>query len=215
DNYDLDTGLPQENPDKRPRSGEVVSDICPSSTGAKEVIPSSLSLRTGLLYIPAHNTCMDYEPIEVSYIAGTPYLGADVRMYIGPGGFQGELVAWDPVAARKVWSVTEEKFPLYSGVLSTAGDLVFYGTMDGWFKVLDARSGDELYRFKTASGIIGNPMTYLGPDGRQYIAIYAGIGGWMGAAAYPALSASDPYAALGIMGAMRSEERRVGAGVGS
>lgn len=95
------------------------------------------------------------------------------------------------------------KFPLYSGVLSTGGDVVFYGTMDGWFKAADARSGKELFQFKTGSGIIGNPMTYIGPDGRQYIAIYSGIGGWMGAVAFSAISDDDPYAALGVVGAMK------------
>ena len=95
------------------------------------------------------------------------------------------------------------KFPLYSGVLATAGDVVFYGTMDGWFKAVDARSGRELWEVKTGSGIIGNPMTYIGPDGKQYVAIYSGIGGWMGAVAFPAISADDPYAALGVVGAMK------------
>jgi glucose dehydrogenase len=123
-------------------------------------------------------------------------------MYQGEG-HHGELVAWDPRTARPVWSVKDMKFPLYSGVLATAGDLVFYGTMDGWFKAVDARSGKELWEFKTGSGIIGNPMTYLGPDGKQYVAVYSGIGGWMGAVAFPAISADDPYAALGVVGAMK------------
>jgi PQQ-dependent dehydrogenase (methanol/ethanol family) len=200
--YDMATGMPRVNAGKRTQHGRVVRDICPSSTGAKEWNPSAFSPRTGLLYIPAHNTCMDYEATDVSYIAGTPYLGASVKMYQGEG-HHGELVAWDPRAARPVWSVKDMKFPLYSGVLATAGDLVFYGTMDGWFKAVDARSGRELWEFKTGSGIIGNPMTYIGPDGKQYVAIYSGIGGWMGAVAFPAISADDPYAALGVVGAMK------------
>ena len=146
---------------------------------------------------------MDYEGIEANYIAGTPYLGADVKMYPGPGGYQGELVAWDVAHNRKAWGVKETKFPVYSGVLATGGDVVFYGTMDGWFKALDARTGTELWKFQVASGIVGNPMTYLGPDGKQYVAIYSGIGGWMGAVAFPDLSADDPYAALGVVGAMK------------
>ncbi|HTK29676.1 MAG TPA: methanol/ethanol family PQQ-dependent dehydrogenase [Vicinamibacterales bacterium] len=201
--YDLKTGLPSENPDKRTHFGKVTTDICPSSTGAKDVIPSAFSPRTGLVYIPAHNTCMDYEGIEANYIAGTPYLGADVKMYPGPGGYQGELVAWDVAHAKKVWGVKEPVLPVYSGVLATAGDVVFYGTMDGWFKAIDARTGTELWKFHTASGIIGNPMTYLGPDGKQYVAIYSGIGGWMGAVAFPEISADDPYAGLGVVGAMK------------
>jgi PQQ-dependent dehydrogenase (methanol/ethanol family) len=210
--YDLKTGLPDEDPAKRTHYGKVVKNICPSSTGAKDFIPSAFSPRTGLLYIPAHNTCMDYEGIESNYIAGTPYLGADVRMYPGPGGYQGELVAWDPVRRRQVWGVREREFPVYSGVLATAGNVVFYGTMDGWFKAVDARNGSELWKVRTASGIIGNPITFLGPDGQQYVAVYAGIGGWMGAAALPAVSADDPYAALGTVGATGGLKKVTGPG---
>jgi len=201
--YDLKTGKPNEDPSKRTRYGTVTSGICPSSTGAKDVIPSAFSPRTGLMYIPAHNTCMDYEGIDANYIAGTPYLGADVRMYRGPGGYQGELVAWDVAHNRKAWGAKEERFPIYSGVLATGGDVVFYGTMDGWFKAADARTGAELWKFHVASGIVANPITYVGPDGRQYVAVYSGIGGWMGAVAFPDISADDPYAALGVVGAMK------------
>ncbi|HJQ99399.1 MAG TPA: methanol/ethanol family PQQ-dependent dehydrogenase [Candidatus Polarisedimenticolaceae bacterium] len=210
--YDLKTGRAVEDPAKRTKQGVVVRDICPSSTGAKEFVPSAFSPRTGLLYIPAHNTCMDYEAVEASYIAGTPYLGASVKMHPGPGGYQGELVAWDPVRATKVWGIKDEKFPVYSGVLATGGDLVFYGTMDGWFRAVDARSGKELWKFKTGSGIVGNPMTYIGPDGNQYVAIYSGVGGWMGAVAHPSISVDDPYAALGVVGAMKDIKNVTGPG---
>jgi alcohol dehydrogenase (cytochrome c) len=133
-------------------------------------------------------------------------------MYPGEGGYQGELVAWDVVHAKKVWGVKEEKFPVYSGVLATGGDVVFYGTMDGWFKALDARHGTELWKVKLAFGIVGNPITYLGPDGKQYVAIYAGIGGWMGTVALPAVSVDDPYAALGVVGAMKDIKQYTGPG---
>lgn len=201
--YDLATGKPNTDPAKQTHVGKNVKDICPSSTGAKEFSPTAFSPRTGLLYIPAHNTCMEYEGVDANYIAGTPYLGASVKMYPGPGGYQGELIGWDVVNERKVWSVKEEKLPLTGGVLATGGDVVFYGTMDGWFKALDARSGKELWKFKTASGIVGNPISYLGPDGKQYVAIYSGVGGWMGAVAQPSISLDDPYAALGVVGTMK------------
>jgi lanthanide-dependent methanol dehydrogenase len=210
--YDLTTGKPNIDPSKQTHFGTVTQGICPSSTGAKDVIPSAFSPRTGLLYIPAHNTCMDYEGIEANYIAGTPYLGADVKMYPGPGGYQGELVAWDVAHNRKAWGVKEEKFPVYSGVLATGGDVVFYGTMDGWFKALDARTGTELWKFHVASGIVANPITYRGPDGKQYVAVYSGIGGWMGAVAFPDISADDPYAALGVVGAMKDIKKYTAAG---
>lgn len=201
--YDLTTGKPVEDPEKRTHTGKTTRGICPSSTGAKEFAPTAFSPRTGLLYIPGHNTCMDYEATDANYIAGTPYLGASVKMYPGPGGYQGELIGWDVVQKRKAWSVKEEKYPLTGGVLATGGDLVFYGTMDGWLKAVDAISGAERWKYKVASGIVGNPISYVGPDGKQYVAVYAGIGGWLGIAAHPFISDDDPYAALGIVGTMK------------
>jgi PQQ-dependent dehydrogenase (methanol/ethanol family) len=201
--FNLKTGLPDINQDKQTHFGVYAKGICPSSTGGKEFVPSSFSPRTGLLYIPAHNTCMDYEGTAVNYIAGTPYLGASVRMYPGPGGYQGELIGWDVEHAKKVWSVKDADLPVYSGVLSTGGDVVFYGTMEGWFRALDAHTGKILWQTRLASGIVGNPMTFLGPEGKQYVAIYSGIGGWMGATALPSVSNDDPYATLGATGAMK------------
>ena len=93
-----------------------------------------------------------------------------------PGGNWGEFIAWDPVAGKKVWAI-KEKFMVMSGALATAGDLVFYGTVDGWFRAVDAHTGEILWSHKLGSGIIGQPMSYLGPDGRQYVAVYAGVGG--------------------------------------
>ena len=201
--FDLKTGKVEINPDKQTHYGQTTRDICPSSTGAKEFVPSSFSPKTGYLYIPAHNTCMDFEGEQVNYIAGTPYIGARVRMYPGPGGYQGEFIAWDVATEKKVWSIKDGSFPIYSGVLTTGGDVAFYGTMDGWFRAVDDRTGKILWQFKTASGIVGNPMTFVGPDGKQYVAIYSGIGGWMGAVALPWISTDDPYSGLGTVGAMR------------
>ena len=193
---DLKTGklIPVE--DKKTGKGIVVRDICPSSPGAKDWQPSSYSPRTHLLYIPHNNLCMDYEGLEVSYIAGTPYVGANVVYKPGPGGNQGEVTAWDPVAARPAWKIAE-RFPAWSGTLATAGDLVFYGTMEGWFKAVDARSGQVLWQFKTGSGIIGQPISYRGPDGHQYIAVFSGIGGWPGAVVVNDLDTRDETAANG------------------
>jgi PQQ-dependent dehydrogenase (methanol/ethanol family) len=202
--FDLKTGLPDVDPDKVTHTGVDAREVCPSSTGAKEFVPSAFSPRTGLLYIPAHNTCMDHESIQANYIAGTPYLGSSTTMYPGPGGYQGELVAWDIANAKKVWTVKDPLLPVYSGVLATGGDLVFYGTLEGWFRAVDAHTGAVLWQFKTASGIVGDPITFKGPDGRQYIAIYSGVGGWMGAVAQPTISIDDPYAALGVTGAMKN-----------
>jgi PQQ-dependent dehydrogenase (methanol/ethanol family) len=201
--YNLKTGEPDQNPAKQTHLNKVVRDICPSSTGGKEFVPSSFSPRTGYLYIPGHDTCMDFENMQAGYIAGTPYLGADVHMKPGPTGKQGYFVAWDLKNQKPAWTLTDSALPIYSGVLATAGDVVFYGTMDGWFKAIDAHSGKLLWQYKTPSGIVGNPMTFVGPDGKQYVAIYSGIGGWMGATALPTVSTDDPYATLGATGAMR------------
>jgi lanthanide-dependent methanol dehydrogenase len=210
--YDLKTGLPLINKDKTTHENTMTRDICPSSTGAKEFVPSSFSPRTGLLYIPAHNTCMDSGGLPANYIAGTPYLGEDVVMKPGPGGNQGMLIAWDLRNGKAVWTDPEPPWPVYSGVLSTAGDVVFYGTLDRMFKAVDARSGKLLWQFQVGSGIVGNPITYLGPDGKQYVAIYSGVGGWMGAIAQPTISSDDPTAALGAAGAMKGIKSYTGPG---
>jgi lanthanide-dependent methanol dehydrogenase len=198
---DLKTGKPIENSAKTPHLGSVVRDVCPAAPGGKDWQPTAYSPRTGYLYIPANNLCMDFEGVEANYIAGTPYVGANVRMYAGPGGNRGQLIAWDPVSRRKAWSI-DEGFPVWSGVVATAGGVVFYGTMDGWFKAVDATTGALLWRFKTGSGIIGQPITYLGPDRKQYVAVLSGVGGWSGAIVAGKLDPRDGTAALGFVNAM-------------
>jgi PQQ-dependent dehydrogenase (methanol/ethanol family) len=199
---DLGTGTLNYEHSKEGQVGEVIRDICPASPGTKDWQPSSFSPRTGLVYIPHQNLCQDAEGLEANYIAGTPYVGMNVRMYAGPGGHRGELTAWDPVAGRAAWKLTED-LPVWSGTLVTAGDVVFYGTMDGWFKAIDARSGATLWQYKTGSGIIGQPITYRGPDGKQYVAVMSGVGGWSGAIVAGNLDPRDSTAALGFAAAMK------------
>jgi PQQ-dependent dehydrogenase (methanol/ethanol family) len=199
---DLQTGALRYNPAKQPRSGETVRSICPASPGAKDWQPAAWSPRTKLLYIPHQNICQDALTFESSYIAGTPFVGAEVKMYAGPGGMRGRFTAWDPVNQRKAWDI-EEKFPVWSGALVTAGDVAFYGTMDGYFKAVDARNGHLLWQFKAESGFIGQPITFRGPDGQQYVAILAGVGGWSGAIVSAGLDPRDGTAALGFVNAMR------------
>ncbi len=205
---DLKTGLLQYVDEKRPRFGTVVREICPAAPGAKDWQPSSFSPATGLVYIPQNNLCMDEESTEANYIQGTPYLGSSVRIYRGPGGHGGEFTAWDPVAGKKVWTIKDLN-PVWSGALSTVGNVVFFGTLDGWFKAVDAVSGRELWKYQTDSGIVGQPVTYKGPDGKQYVAILSGIGGWAGAVVSGALDARDPSAALGFAGATQNLQMRV------
>jgi PQQ-dependent dehydrogenase (methanol/ethanol family) len=193
---DLKTGRLHPVPEKQPQVGIVKRDICPAAPGAKDWNPSAYSPKTGLVYLPHNNLCMDFEGMEANYIAGTPFVGANVRFYAGPGGHRGEFSAWDPVGRKKAWSITEN-FPVWSGTVATAGDVVFYGTMEGWFKAVHARTGDLLWQFKTGSGIIGQPITYRGPDGKQYVAVLSGIGGWPGAIVVNDLDTRDATAGNG------------------
>jgi len=199
---DLKTGRLMYAMDKAPQMGKVVRDVCPSSPGMKDWQPSAYSPRTGLLYLPHQNLCMDHEAVEASYIAGTPYVGMISKFFAGPGGKRGVYQAWDVVNRKEKWSIQEE-FPVWSGTLATAGDVVFYGTMDGWFKAVDARNGTVLWSFKTGSGIIGQPITYRGPDGKQYVAIESGVGGWSGAIVAGNIDPRDSTAALGFVNAMK------------
>jgi PQQ-dependent dehydrogenase (methanol/ethanol family) len=180
---------------------KTTRDMCPAPPGAKDWQPSSFSLKTGLIYIPHNNLCYEMQGTQANYIAGTPYVGANVRIYAGPGGNRGEFTAWDPVAGKAVWKIKED-FPAWSGTVVTAGNVVFYGTMDGWFKALDATNGNLLWQFKVGSGIIGQPIAYKGPDGKEYVAVLAGVGGWAGAIVSGGLNPVDGTAALGFVNAM-------------
>jgi lanthanide-dependent methanol dehydrogenase len=208
---DLKSGNAIYNPAMQPKTGRITRHICPASPGAKDWNPSAFSPRTGLVYIPHINLCQDSEPAEVNYIAGTPYVGADLRMYAGPGGNRGVFTAWNPVQRKAAWEIKED-LPLWSGALATAGDLVFYGTMDGWFKAVDARTGALKWQFKTDSGIIGQPVSYRGPDGRQYIAVLSGVGGWAGAIVVGNLDARDQTAGGGWVNAVPDLKDKTGPG---
>jgi alcohol dehydrogenase (cytochrome c) len=171
------TGRPIVNPAKEAIVGEEVQDICPTHIGSKDWQPSAFSPRTGLVYADIFNICMDLTDHRVAYIPGTPYDGMELKFHSGGHTNRwGEFIAWNPLTGQRVWSIPEN-FMTMSGVLATAGDLVFYGTTDGWFRAVDARTGKVLWSQKLGSGITAQPMTYLGPDGRQYIAIIAGVGG--------------------------------------
>jgi PQQ-dependent dehydrogenase (methanol/ethanol family) len=186
------------------QNGEDVNTtgICPAALGSKDQQPAAFSPRTGLFYVPTNHVCMDYEPFRVSYTAGQPYVGATLSMYPAPNshGGMGNFIAWDAAQGRIVWSLPEE-FSVWSGALATAGDIVFYGTLEGFLKAVDANTGEELYRFKTPSGIIGNVMTYA-HRGKQYVAVYSGIGGWAGIGLAAGLV--NPNDGLGAVGGYAS-----------
>ena len=197
---DKKTWKPIEVPEKLTSSTKNTKDICPSAMGGKNQQPVAYSPRTSLFYVPTNNLCMDYEGVEVKYQAGQPYVGAIVVSHPGPGGNRGEFIAWDPTTGKKVWGI-KENLAAWGGALATGGDVIFYGTMEGWLKGVHAKTGEILWKFKTPSGIIGNPMTYTGPDGKQYIAVLSGVGGWSGIGVAAEIGPEDPTAALGAIGA--------------
>jgi len=182
------------------KNGEDVNStgICPAALGTKDQQPASFSPETGLFYVPTNHVCMDYEPMRVSYTAGQPYVGATLSMYPAPNshGGMGNFIAWDAGEGKIVWSKPEQ-FSVWSGALATAGNVVFYGTLEGYLKAVDPADGKELFKFKTPSGIIGNVSTYE-HGGKQYVAILSGVGGWAGIGLAAGLT--DPNAGLGAVG---------------
>jgi alcohol dehydrogenase (cytochrome c) len=197
---DLKTGRPIENEEKAPVLGKTIEDVCPAAPGVKDWQPTAWSPRTKLLYVPHQHLCMNFKASNVGYIAGTPFVGAEVDMYAGPGGYRGEFMAWDVTERKKVWAI-HENFPVWTGTLVTAGDVAFYGTLDRWFKAVDARSGALLWQFHAGSGFIGQPVTYRGADGAQYVAILSGAGGWPAAVAAAKIDPRVRNGALGFVGA--------------
>jgi len=181
------------------KNGEDVNSkgICPAALGSKDQQPGAYSPETGLFYVPTNHVCMDYEPFKVSYTAGQPYVGATLSMFPPPGEtHMGNFIAWDAKTGKIVWS-NKEQFSVWSGALATSGGVVFYGTLEGYLKAVDARTGKELYKFKTPSGIIGNVTTYE-HNGKQYIAVLSGVGGWAGIGLAAGLT--EPQAGLGAVG---------------
>jgi len=180
-------------------NGEDVNSkgICPAALGTKDEQPAAYSPVTELFYVPTNHVCMDYEPFRVSYTAGQPYVGATLSMYPPPGeSNMGNFIAWDGKVGKIVWS-NKELFSVWSGALATASNLVFYGTLEGYLKAVDAKSGKELYKFKTPSGIIGNVTAYE-HNGKEYIAVLSGVGGWAGIGLAAGLSkGTDGLGAVG------------------
>ena len=169
---DLATGKPEENADKRPGPNHPAKGICPNLLGGKNWQPMSYNPGTGLVYLSANNICMDWAVSEVNYRKGVFYLGADFPTSAGPGGYLGELLAWDPVKQKAAWSVKTD-LPFNGGTLTTAGNLTFWGDLHGVFHAFDARTGKELWKASLGSGIGAGPVTYS-VGGKQYVAVVVG-----------------------------------------
>lgn len=210
---DMHTGRPQVvSKYSTEQNGEDVNTkgICPAALGSKNQQPVSYSPQTGLFYISGNHVCMDYEPFEVEYTAGQPYVGATLSMF--PAGVDamtgkangstnlGVFTAWDATTGKMVWS-KDEPFSVWSGSVATAGGVVFYGTLEGYLKAVDAKTGKELYKFKTPSGIIGNVNTWS-YKGKQYVGVLSGVGGWAGIGMAAGLEGDTE--GLGAVGAYRS-----------
>jgi len=177
---DLKTGVPAKVSTASTHQDYNAKGVCPAALGVKDEQPAAYSPKTGLMYVPLNHVCMTYEPVESKYVAGQPWVGATLTMFAGPDGVMGGFAAFDPMTNKKVW-YNKEKFSAWGGALTTASDLVFYGTLDRWFKAVDAQSGKELWKFQVGSGVIGNAFTY-GHKGKQYVGTLSGIGGWAGVA---------------------------------
>lgn len=201
---DMKTGRPQVvSKYSTDQNGEDVDTkgVCPAALGTKDQQPAAFSPKSGLFYVPTNHVCMNYEPFRVSYTAGQPYVGATLSMFPAPGGTHlGNFIAWDAGTGKIAWS-NAEPFSVWSGALATAGDIVFYGTLEGYLKAVDAKTGKELYKFKTPSGIIGNVNTWE-HKGDQYIGILSGVGGWAGIGLAAGLTEST--AGLGAVGAYKA-----------
>ncbi|HEY8065566.1 MAG TPA: lanthanide-dependent methanol dehydrogenase XoxF5 [Methylosinus sp.] len=185
------------------QNGEDVNSkgVCPAALGSKDMQPASFSPDTGLFYVPTNHVCMDYEPFRVSYTAGQPYVGATLEMFPPPGdSHMGNFIAWDARVGKIVWS-NKEQFSVWSGTVTTSGGLAFYGTLEGYLKAVDVKTGKELYKYKTPSGIIGNVMTYE-HKGKQYVAVLSGVGGWAGIGLAAGLSKSNE--GLGAVGGYKA-----------
>jgi PQQ-dependent dehydrogenase (methanol/ethanol family) len=192
---DMKTGRPQVVAKYSTHAnGEDVNttNICPAALGTKDQQPAAYSPKTGMFYVPTNHVCMNYEPVSGGeYVAGQPYVNAVLSMFpagrVSPGpefgnnaenNNLGNFIAWNADEGKIVWSIPE-RFSVWSGALATAGDVVFYGNLEGYLKAIDAKSGKLLWQFKTPSGIIGNVNTW-GHKGKQYVGVLSGVGGWAG-----------------------------------
>jgi len=172
--------------------------ICPAALGSKDQQPATFDRKSKLFLVPTNHVCMDYEPFRVEYTAGQPYVGATLSMFPAPNshGGMGNFIAWDAGTGKIVWS-KPEKFSVWSGALTTAGDVAFYGTLEGYLKAVNPKDGKELWKFKVPSGVIGNVFTYE-YSGKQYVGVYSGIGGWAGIGMAAGLE--KPQEGLGAVG---------------
>ncbi len=203
---DFKTGVPVRNPEYGTHMDHKATDVCPSAMGYHDQAHDSYDPNKQLFFIAANHICMDWEPFMLPYRAGQFFVGATLNMYPGPKGDRqnalglGQVKAYNAITNKFKWQVME-RFAAWGGTLATAGNLVFYGTLDGYMKARNADTGELLWKFKMPSGAIGYPMTYK-HNGTQYVAIYYGVGGWPGVGLV--FDLQDPTAGLGAVGAFKN-----------
>ncbi|WP_372888399.1 methanol/ethanol family PQQ-dependent dehydrogenase [Sphingomonas sp.] len=177
--FNLKTGRPNYVDANRPGppTAEKGSTVfaAPAFLGAKNWMPMSYSQQTGLFYVPSNEWGMDIWNEPIAYKKGAAYLGAGFTIKPLYEDHIGVLRAIDPATGKIMWEYNN-KAPLWGGVLSTAGNLVFTGTPEGYLKAFDAKTGKELWKFNTGSGVVGTPITWE-QDGEQYVAVMSGWGG--------------------------------------
>ena len=196
---DLKTGIPVRDPEYSTHMDHEAKGICPSAMGYHNQGIESYDPKKELFFYGVNHICMDWEPFMLPYRAGQFFVGATLNMYPGPKGTLGQVKAYNAITGEFAWEV-EEKFAVWGGTMATAGNLVFHGTLDGYIKARDSRDGKILWQFKMPSGSIGHPMTFK-HKGKQYVAIYSGVGGWPGVGLV--FDLKDPTAGLGAVGAFK------------
>ncbi|GAC1624187.1 MAG: PQQ-dependent methanol/ethanol family dehydrogenase [Nevskia sp.] len=176
---DLKTGRPIETANRPgdPGSSEKGTSVfaAPSFLGGKNWMPMSYNPGTGLFYVPSNEWGMDIWNEPITYKKGAAYLGAGFTIKPLHDDYIGVLRAMDPVTGKIVWE-QKNGAPLWGGTMTTAGNLVFTGTPEGFFKAFDAKTGKELWKFQTGSGVVGQPITWE-TDGEQFVAVASGWGG--------------------------------------
>jgi methanol dehydrogenase (cytochrome c) subunit 1 len=203
---DLKTGLPVRDPEYGTRMDHKGTDICPSAMGYHNQGHDSYDPTKRLFFVGINHICMDWEPFMLPYRAGQFFVGATLWMYPGPKGDRqnylglGQIKAYDAINNTYKWEHME-RFSVWGGTLATAGNLVFYGTLDGFLKARNSDTGELVWKHKLPSGIIGYPMTYE-HKGVQYIAVMSGVGGWPGVGLV--FDLQDPTAGLGAVGAFKN-----------
>ena len=194
---DLKTGRPVKVEKHSPFARDVNTQACPSAMGGKDQQPAAVDPKEpNIFYVPTNNWCMEDEPQERTHTQqGTVYVFANVYMYPEKPGVTGKLKKFDVVSGKTIWEIPDP-YPNWSGVLVTDGGLAFYGSLGGDFRAVDRNSGKVLWSRKLGSGIIGNPVTYK-VKGKQYVSVFAGIGGWIGLPVTAGLDMDDKYGAIG------------------